>query len=166
MTAQIAEKLIYGGKKVAMCTEPLAHFCKLGGEVPEFAFNCTALWRGYVGTWELVGARLYLIGLTGTIQDGTEATLETVFPGFPDRVFAHWYSGTLRIPEGQMLEYVHMGYGSTFARDRFLRFEQGVLVANQLRENGVAKGDSEEEGYGIGGMTMFPVRGGDQGDKP
>jgi len=83
-----------------MCSEPLGDYFAFGGRNPEFEFNCTALWRGYIGTWEIVGDRLYIVGLSGTLKDGTEATLETVFPGYPDRVFAHWYSGTLRIPEG------------------------------------------------------------------
>ena len=35
--------------------------------------------------------------------DAVPATLETVFPGFPDRVFAHWYSGTIRLPQSRRL---------------------------------------------------------------
>ena len=109
MTEQIGERLIYDGREVSMCSEPLGGFFAFGGRNPEFESNCTALWRGYVGTWEIVGDRLYIVSLSGSLKDGTEATLETVFPGYPDRVFAHWYSGTLRIPEGKQLEYVHMG---------------------------------------------------------
>lgn len=165
MTAQIAEKLIYEGREHSMCSLPLHAYSELGGKLPAFAFNCTALWRGYVGTWEIVGQRLYLIGLTGTLEDGSTASLEAVFPGFPDRVFAHWCSGTLRIPEGRMLDYVHMGFGSTYERDRFLRFEKGVLVETRVRENGVAVGEDGPEGYGIGGMTVFPVRGNRKEDR-
>ena len=113
MTAQIAERLNYLGEDVAMCTNPLSDYFAMGGTNPRFESNCTALWRGYVGSWEIVGDRLYLIGLTGTLEDGTDATQATIFPEFPDRVFAHWYSGTIRLPQGKQLEYVHMGYGST-----------------------------------------------------
>jgi hypothetical protein len=158
MTAQIGEKLIYEGRTVSMCSEPLGDFFALGGDCPEFEFTCTALWRGYVGTWEIVNDRLYLISLSGTLKDGSEATLETVFPGYTDRVFAHWYSGTLRIPEGKQLEYVHMGYGSTYERDRFLRLEKGVLVGSHVRQNGHPEGSNDPEGYGIGAMTVFPRR--------
>ena len=89
MTAQIGEKLIYDGRQVSMCSEPLGDYFAFGGRNPEFESNCTALWRGYVGTWEIVGDRLDIVSLSGTLKDGTEATLETVFPGYPDRVFAH-----------------------------------------------------------------------------
>ena len=92
---------------------------------PGFEFTCTALWRGYVGSWEIVDGRLYLIGISGTLKGGEEAALITMFPDFPDRVFAHWYSGTIRIPQGKELEYIHMGYGSTFERDLLLDLFKG-----------------------------------------
>lgn len=98
MTAQIAEKLLYQGERVAMCTNPLGDYFAMGGFNPGFESTSTALWRGYVGGWEIVDGRLYLLSLDGTLEDGIDATLETLFPGFPDRVFAHWHSGTVRIP--------------------------------------------------------------------
>lgn len=49
MTAQIAERLNYKGEVVAMCTNPLDDYFAMGGNSPRFEFNCTALWRGYVG---------------------------------------------------------------------------------------------------------------------
>lgn len=103
MTAQIAEKLHYQGDNVRMCTNPLSDYFAMGGFNPRFESNCTALWRGYVGSWEIVNDRLYLIGLNGTLEGGAEASLATIFPDYPDRVFAHWYSGTIRIPQGKQL---------------------------------------------------------------
>lgn len=164
MTAQIGERLIHDGREVSMCSEPLGDYFALGGHNPEFESNCTALWRGYIGTWEIVGDRLYLISLTGTLKDGSDATLETVFPGYPERVFAHWYSGTLRIPEGKQLEYVHMGYASTYERDRLIKIEKGIVVGSHVRHNGEAEGDAGPEGYGIGAMTVFPRRSREEAD--
>ena len=164
MTAQIAEKLRYQGDDVAMCTNPLSDYFAMGGTSPRFESNCTALWRGYVGSWEIIDDRLYLIGLNGTLEDGTEASLETIFPGFPDRVFAHWYSGTIRIPQGKQLQYVHMGYGSTFERDLFLEIERGVIVATRVRHNGTAQFDDAPEGYKVGAMTVWPRTGKDEGE--
>ena len=68
MTAQIAERLNYKGEVVAMCTNPLDDYFAMGGSRPRFEFNCTALWRGYVGSWEIVDYRLYLMGLNGTLR--------------------------------------------------------------------------------------------------
>jgi hypothetical protein len=165
MTAQISETLIYEGQRLAMCTNPLGDYFALGGESPVFADICTALWRGYVGAWEIVEARLYLVGLQGTLEDGSEATLATVFPDYPDRVFAHWYNGTLRIPQGKRLDYVHMGYGSIYERDLFIEIEKGVVTSTRVQHNGESEREDAPEGYGVGAMTVFPVTPKDQDEE-
>lgn len=139
MTAQIPENLLYEGEMVAMMTEPLGDYFALTGLRPEFGGgHCTALWRDYIGDWELVAGRLYLVGLTAGM-DGPPFPLDHIFPGFSERVFAHWYSGTLRIPQGRQLHYVHMGYGSTYERDLFLTVARGVIVSTEVRYNGQAE---------------------------
>jgi len=65
MTAQIGEKLKFEGRELSMCSEPLGDYFVFSGIDPELEFTCTALWRGYVGTWEIRDDRLYLIGLKG-----------------------------------------------------------------------------------------------------
>jgi hypothetical protein len=159
MTAQIAEKLIYEEDQFSMCTVPLGDYFFLGGERPRFdTYSCTALWRGYVGTWEIVNDRLYLVELHGTLENGATVTLETVFPGYPKRVFAHWYSGSLRLPQGKRLEYVHMGWASTYERDVFLDLKRGVVVGKRVQINGASDDPEASEGYEVGAMTIFPIR--------
>ena len=148
MTAQFSERLHYNGEDLPMCTNPLSDYFAMGGVNPGFESNCTALWRGYVGSWEIVNDRLYLIGISGTLECGVEASLTTMFPDFPDRVFAHWYSGTIRIPQGKQLEYVHMGYGSTY--------ERGIVKTTRVRHNGKSESETAAEGYEVGAMTVFP----------
>ena len=163
MTAQISEQVIFEGQKVALLSNPLSDYFNLGGCNPGFQSTSTALWRGYVGTWEILNDRLYLVALIGTLKSGDKADLESVFPGFSDRVFAHWFSGTLRIPQGKRLEYVHMGYGSTYERDVLLSLQNGVVVKQEIRNNGVAAEDAPD-GYSIGGMTTWPSRKANQGE--
>ena len=156
VTAQIGEKIYYQGQGYSMCSEPLHDYFSLGGEKPDFMSPSTALWRGYTGTWEIVNDRLYLIELAGHLEGGFECTLETIFPGFPDRVFAHWYSGTLRIPEGKMLEYVHQGYGSTYERDIKIKISRGCVTDLEVVTNGTSTDPDAPEGYGTGAMTVLP----------
>jgi hypothetical protein len=156
MTAQMPEKLKYEERQLSMCSEPLRDYFALAGIEPGFESNCTALWRGYVGEWEILNGRLYLIGLSGTLEDGTEANLETIFPGFAHRVFAHWFTGRIRVPQGKMLDYVHMGYASTYERDLFLDIEKGILRDSSVRENGNSAEPNAPEGYGVGAMTFLP----------
>lgn len=159
MTAQIGEILRYEGNTVRMCDTPLSNYFALGGRRPDPDFDsctCTALWRGYVGTWEIIDSRLYLVDLSGDLEDGTRACLATVFPDYPERVFAHWFTGNLRIPEGKLIKYVHMGFASQYERDFFLVFRNGILVSTETRKNGMASDKNSPTGYGIGGMSVFP----------
>jgi hypothetical protein len=155
MTAQIAEKLHYDGEAHAMCDNPLWEYFRLAGIEPNFESDCTALWRGYVGTWEILDGRLYLVGLNGTLKNGSTATVATFFPNNPERVFAHWYSGELRLPRGKMLKYVHMGYASVYEEDVFIFIDKGVVTHTEVRTNGISSSPKAPEGYGIGAMTTF-----------
>lgn len=153
MTTQIPEQLLYMGEKHSMCDIPLAMYFELGGNEPDFESPSSALWRGYIGLWEVVDDRLYMIDLSGTLKDGTEANLATVFPNYPDRVFAHWFSRKVRLPQGKRLKYVHMRYGSVYEQDLFLHFENGIVTKTELIENGVAN-PKAPDGYGVAGWAV------------
>lgn len=154
MTAQVPENLTYMGKQHEMCDEPLADYFELASVEPPFVGLNSACWRGYIGTWEIKDDRLYLIELEGRIGSG-EANLETLFPGFPERVFAHWYTGTVRLPHGKLLDYVHGGYASRYERDLFIEFERGLVKKTHFRENGVSDDPDAPEGYSIAASTTF-----------
>ena len=162
MTAQFAETLILEGQTVAMCSQPLDSYFDFGGIEPDFAETCTALWRGYIGTWEILDGRLYLIALRGTLRTGEPASLATIFPEYPERVFAHWYSGILRIPQGALLEYVHAGFGSIYEQDLLIDVENGLVINTSTHANTNSKTQDKKGGYGVGAMTVFPLHNGDR----
>lgn len=153
MTAQITEHLIYDGKELSMCSEPLRPLIAQN-QFPKFRAFTTACWRGYVGSWEIQSdtdnkKRLYLKKFSGSLESGHEATLETIFPEYPNGVFAHWFSGTVRCPEGKLLDYVHGGYASTYERDLFFEFDKGVLIHELVIENGISEKSESRTGYQI-----------------
>jgi len=41
---------------------------------------------------------------------------------------ASWYSGALIVPDGRLVDYVHMGHGSIYAHYRVYRIAQGRVV--------------------------------------
>jgi hypothetical protein len=137
MTAQYGEELHVDGEWTSMATEPLAEYFALGGRNPGFSVTITTLWRGYVGRWSIDGGRLYLIDIQGKLEDGSQASLKSVFPGFADRVFAHWYNGTVRIPRGKLLHNYYSGYDSIFECDEMIRFDGGVVVKRWMKINSV-----------------------------
>ncbi len=84
----------------------------------------TACWRGYQGTWEIRGGRFYLVGLRGRYELRGEGP-----------VFADWFTGALRIPEGKMLQYVHMGFGSVYEREIHVRVQNGIVLESRSIDN-------------------------------
>ena len=138
MTAQVSERLIYGGKEISMFSNPLGPYLrasKISFESPH-----TANWRGYVGTWEIKEhegiERLYLVKLHAHTTYEEIVVVRDIVPGF-DTVFAHWYSGEVRLPQGAQLQYRHMGYGSVYEYDLMMEFKHGVLVNQYARHNQV-----------------------------
>ena len=123
-TAQTPDKLLIEGKEYRLNTNPLQpYLAKLGDKAPKFEAISSALWRGYVATWELSGGKLYLIKVEVSRPDPASPqdeeiavdALSELFPG-QARVLADWYSGALIVPKGEIVDYVHMGYASTYER--------------------------------------------------
>lgn len=156
MTAQLEEILHYNGEYLSMCTEPLSAYFAMGGIDPGFEPSSTALWRGYVGSWDIVNDRLYLVGICGTLKGGGEASVSTMFPDFPDRVFAHWYSGTIRIPNGNKLESVHMGYEGINEQDLLLDMKRGIVQKTCVRHNEKAEFADTSEGDDVNSIAVLP----------
>lgn len=140
MTAQAAEKLIYQGETLDLCSEPLAHFPGMPDQPWVERISCTVLLRGYIGTWAIEADRLYLQHLqksSGEEDESVNVGIEHYFPGYPDGVFAHWYTGELRCCLGERLIYRHGGLGGgTYEQDLFLRIERGVFQGDRLVRNG------------------------------
>ncbi len=144
-TAQVPDNLTIDGKQYPLNTNPLdAYLAKLGDKAPKFEATSTALWRGYVATWELSEGKLYLTKVEVSrpnpaapqkddnyADDEIEVDiLNDLFPG-KARVLADWYSGALIVPNGQLVEYVHMGYGSTYERYLVSTVKDGIEIGRR-----------------------------------
>lgn len=143
MTAQIHERLILDGDLLSLtCTPPIPKHPRIihldekevnTKECYSLAFT-TACWRQYIGTWEIKEERLYLRDIEGIYQlTGDEPLL------------AEEYSGTLQVPMGSMLKYVHMGFHSVYERTRFIEIEKGQVVAQWEESHSSEKGNILEK---------------------
>jgi len=148
VTAQASERLIYKGERLSLCTEPLGPFIQNNGLHYKFDVTSTALWRGYIGTWTIDQDRLYLVAIDGSVG------MNKLFPGFSDGVFAHWYTGTLRCPQGALLKYVHGGFGSVYEEDLFFDVNKGVVTSERLVRNGTAAPEASK-GYTLAAATSI-----------
>jgi len=134
-TAQEPDILLIDGKEVELNTNPLAAWIKANpGRMPEGHAGFTSKWRGYIATFEVAKGKLWLRKVGVRFNAGKagagEYELRDVLPQlFPDRreVIADWYTGTLIVPKGKLVEYVHMGYGSTWERYLVVWVDKGEV---------------------------------------
>lgn len=153
MTAQVHERLIIDGEETSMAfCPPLPYGHPRIIEVDDESsyddpFSSTACWRGYIGTWEIRDDRFFIVGLRGRYRlVGNEP------------IFADWFTGVLRIPRGEFLQYVHMGFGSVYEQELHVKIESGVVVRSLMVDNRGKKFDDRELGWQNlpGGENRFP----------
>jgi len=134
MTRQITEVLLIDGVRLFTRTLPLEPWFDLAGIRSPFV--CAITWnrRGYCGIWELVSDRLYLVGLSGTFSTEvedihfSEGSVATLFPDFPERVFAHWYTGTIAADFDQLAAKGGIGEAPIGPRVVVVDIERGRVV--------------------------------------
>ncbi|MGI9571640.1 MAG: hypothetical protein ACR2PH_18300 [Desulfobulbia bacterium] len=123
MTAQVHERLILNGEETSMAYVP-----RLPDDEPRIEYEprgieMSSCWRGYIGTWAIRDNRFYLEYLTGDLR-------LTVGP-----LFANWFTGVLRVPRGEELHYVHMGFGSIYEEELHIKVDRGVVVKTKVISN-------------------------------
>jgi hypothetical protein len=129
MTAQLHERLIFENEETGMafCPPlPLNHpriVAVALDAAPRWIFS-TACWRHYLGTWKIENDKFYLVALDGRYRlEGEEPLL------------ADWFTGVLRVPQGEVLQYIHMGFASVYERELHINVERGVIVSTQVIDN-------------------------------
>ncbi|MGH8075046.1 MAG: hypothetical protein ACREO4_13430 [Lysobacter sp.] len=145
-TAQMPDKLLLDGEEVPLHTNPLQPYLSAHrDDVPKFRPMTTANWRGYVATFAIregylivdkVEVRMREDGAKrGKDPEQKEYRLEPPMEDIVTQVFngrddvpATWYTGALVIPRGEVIDYVHMGYGSTSERYTLLRVKEGRVI--------------------------------------
>jgi hypothetical protein len=149
-TSQAPDVLIYDNKIYDLFANPLESFYTKRNNRPPFrirpdVMGSSSNWRGYVATWEIKDEVLYLRAIDAWICDSDEyvtdkckkADLREIFGEscLKGKVRATRFSGHLRIPDGKLLHYVHMGYGSVYEREIILAVESGKVIGKTAVDN-------------------------------
>lgn len=136
ITAQYPDIIKYKGKKYNLNSNPLEPFFeKYPTKRPQGGILSTALWRGYVAEFEIIHDQLVLIDIKIEVYDKeTKDEYDTKWISAYDHVFPKtktkkidWYTGILTIPHGKLVDYVHMGYASTYEKYWLLEIKEGNL---------------------------------------
>lgn len=133
-TPQMSDKIIYNGIEYQMHSTPLeAYFGKHPDKRPKASMLMTSLWRGYVATYEVQDNELFLKDIH-ILSDNPDAepdtqwqsVMEDVFPG-EKKIKIDWLTGILVLPQGKIVNYVHMGFASTYENYILLEIDKGDM---------------------------------------
>ena len=142
-TSQIPDGITHEGRSQALYAQPIHALLeaqpKLRRKVERYIGpRCSASWSGLRAEWLVEGDRLYLVRLQANPCESEPDEIPLRKLGArrgETRLFADWFSGELRLPQGEELEYVHMGFESVYERDLFLKVENGVVTGQRTVEN-------------------------------
>ena len=124
MTQQIPDILIYKGREIGIDETPLEKYYQAFPEQkPDTPSPMTALWRGYVATFEVVNNELTVRSIDRDLfSSGKKSNIvEQVFPD--SRKFS-WFSGLIRV-DPDRFAYPPETHDMTF---EYLAFDNGNLV--------------------------------------
>ncbi|CAM1342467.1 hypothetical protein [Tenacibaculum aestuarii] len=140
-TAQIPDQIELKGVTYNLNSNPLEpYFDKFPDKRPKGGTTSTALWRGYVACFKVLDNHLYVTDIKIEVPDKNSkksypykwtSVFNQVFPK-KEKVKIDWYTGILILPHGKIVDYVHMGYASTFSKYLLLEIEKGKL--NEIRK--------------------------------
>lgn len=140
-TGQVPDYLVYKGDTLAIFSNPLEKYFEKTGKRELIDFvgcGSTACWRGYKAIWELKEDKLYLVQVTSCHNScGLEiknADLKKMFG--TETVFANWFTGKIIVPQGERVQYIHMGYASIYEKELHISFKDGIKTNEKTISNG------------------------------
>jgi len=137
MAAQLPDILILDGTKMDLYSNPLESYWDLYPKKKPVFQSTESCKRGYIATWQLHNRLLILREITGNIQTSNFIFWKKVIPYswkmlFPkvqgNGVVASWFTGKIRIPQGNKLFYVHHAYDSRFEREIIITIDKGEAI--------------------------------------
>jgi hypothetical protein len=142
-TAQYSDVIIYNGTKYPLNVNPLElYFEKNPEKRPKGELRSTALWRGYVATFEISNNELILKNIEIEITISTGADFKTEWKSiFQEFILdnniskINWFTGLLIIPNGKQINYIHMGYGSTYENYILLEIRNGNFIEEKRMDH-------------------------------
>lgn len=149
-TAQQGEMIFINGKKYIMLSCPIEADSIVSEAIEEIkptgTVSNTSLWREYIGYWSIKNENLYLDSLKFEVEVSGDFETRTIIlknvntlSAYKDEhgVKASWFSGELRLVQGELIKYVHMGFESIYEKETFLTLKEGIVTNKRKFKNKV-----------------------------
>lgn len=137
-TAQYPDILVEGKDTFMLFSNPLEPYLRNKDERSicgnNLEWTSTACYRGYQAIWRIKRNKLYLIEVKRDCGNETNQVYNLKEEFNSKKVFADWYTGTLESPRGEMLQYIHDGYGSLHEGEKLYYITNGLVDSTETRQ--------------------------------
>jgi hypothetical protein len=132
-TAQVANLIVIDGETHALWSEPLdSSGLRLVTDRMAHWGRSTACWAGFRSVWAIRGGLLWFAG-TRECHGPAGLAADRVLQGVDARqIVADGYTGTLILPQGPLVQYVHGGWASLYASERRISVVEGRVVSDEV----------------------------------
>ena len=160
-TAQLGDILIWNGDTLKLFSNPLelradydsiitqilnkierATYSEIEDDEEEReSIISTACWRGYRAEWIVINDSIFLNNIYHCFNKNIEVALTDIFPNVcvNQKLFASWITGNLYLPQGECIQYIHLGYQSIYEQETVLEVENGLLKNYEVFHNRIGR---------------------------
>lgn len=144
MAAQLPDIIIMNGKRMDLYSNPLEQYWSLKKKKRPAFLSSSSCKRGYTATWEILNKKLLLKSIDGKAEKHFFIFWKKIVPYSVTNLFsmarnraiiATWFTGKIRIPQGNRTLYVHNEYDSRFEREMVITIERGNVVKTVVLDN-------------------------------
>jgi hypothetical protein len=142
-TAQRPDYLIIENDTLKLQCNPLESYFEKNPLPNDLRIFNSGLWRGYIAFFKIINNKLvvenlyqpqYLENDKGEHYEKLISIYKKVF-GENLNFDCNFYSGVLICPRGELLDYVHMGYSSTYENYTLFEINNGIYVKEKQLSN-------------------------------
>ena len=137
-TIQISDIIIYNGNEYRLIvSHPMESYFIESPEKRPPSGDISALWRGYIATFEIIDNELWVIDIktpngnysiiNGNFIIGYTSIVKECFEG-KDRLKMDWYNGFLVIPQGEIIDYELLGWNADYENYLIIEIQNGNII--------------------------------------
>lgn len=161
-TGQDGDVIYIDGTQWTLLGQPISRDTVLQREVraalPQQHVTLSSNWSGFTAFWSIRQGTLYLDSiqyLRATADKKTcpecipTETLKRVFKKYfeGNQIVAKWLKGDIRVANGKMLYYEHMGYERNYEEEQIISIDHGKVTGAKAFHNYVVDGFSFDQGH-------------------
>lgn len=150
-TGHSCDVIYINGEECCLMAKPIdtdsTLYARLRDFLPDNHCVSTANWNGYTAFWEVRNGYLYLRQMEICVYNETSeedstliydiGALRTLFLPYYEKegICARWFSGELRVGQGDLIRYAHIGFDQNMENEQIMTIKHGKILKSRIYHN-------------------------------